>query len=442
MKIRTLFFAVACSALSLLAPEAQASLVQSAPAPQALSVPVVKVQPAFDLGGSGTRVSPIRVALDAPSMPKVDEQTSTLELEATAMYRLGLFQMTEGKFDSARDLFIGVKNRYPGTPAANAADARLIELEQAFKAKVVRPGDNRNGGRAEFVVTETLFGGYLGGLLTVMGGFNGSGGVLLPMLGLAGGLGGSLLYSEQNPVNVSQAAQFRAAQLITLANLTGWTLGLAPEFLAENFTLLQTVGLVGGTVAGHFLSRNLPMPEGQVAFVTSAAVWTPLIFESLLVIIGDLNIDARVYALTAPLMTDLAVAGAMWLCTQDKIRLSRDRMVLINLGGGLGATFASGLVILAEGFGSARASFAAVTLGAIAGLGIGYYATQSWDATNNPGLLSRSDSPSLLTVEDGRLKLGRFMPTIRPEVQVTQVENEQVRKTGTAFQVGLLGGAF
>lgn len=429
--------------LVLIQSTAEAHVQSASPDPGwTLAVEIPQPAPTLRWDQRTTRIETIQVALNVPSMPTVNVQTPTPELEATALYRLGLFQMTDAKFDHARALFERVKLQYPGTPAAEAAEARLRDLDEAARAGKLAAKDNKNGGRAEFVVTETLMGGYLGGLLSYMADITGQEAVMLPMLGLAGGLGGSLLYSQQNPMSVAQAAQFRATQLITLVNLTGWTMALSPEFLADNFALLQTIGVLGGTVGGHLVSRNLPMSEGQVALTTSAAVWTPLLVESLLIIASDLNLDARVYALAAPLATDAAILGSLWLAQQGNLKISRNRMMLINMGGGLGATFASGFMILIGGFSEARVGFSVITLGALAGLTAGYFATQDWDATNNPEVLARSDSPSMLTLEDGRIKLGRFAPTIRPEVRFSRTEDTEVRLNGTAFQLGLLGGTF
>lgn len=114
--------------------------------------------------------------------------------------------------------------------------------------------------------------------------------------------------------------------------------------------------------------------------------------------------------------------------------------MLINLGGALGFVLGSTMTLMGQSTGDAQAT--TMILLSVGGLAVGAMVTQDWDATHNSAVLARSESPTVLTMEDGKIKLGRLLPQVRPEVKVTRVEDQTHRTTGMSVHLGLLGGQF
>lgn len=445
-------------------------MAEAAQARGPLSVPV----PGVSLQLDTTFVSPasevpLRLAQAVPESAPGLSQTSPLpELEAQALLKLGLIQLVEGSTASAQTVFEKVIQLYPGTSAAGTAAIRLLELKaaQAEPGRVGTGGSGAggigaappqagktnggkanggktNGGKAEFIVTETLLGGYAGFWMMDAFGVGGeNAAVLLPMGGLGAGLGASLLISGQREISSAEAMQLRSIQALSTLNAAGWAVALTRDQLdTQSFAGMQLLGLGLGTGLGALSLKPLSLTEGQVAFVTSLGVWAPLF-----ALAGNegftpdvLSYDQERFIL--PVAADIGVAAGFLLVHDGRIKLSRGRMMLINLGGGLGMALAGALMIAADTM-DGQIEFQGLVLGGLGGLVAGVLATRHWDATYNPEVLARSERPTVLTVEDGRLKLGRILPQVRPEARITRAEDQWQRTTGVSVQLGLLGGAF
>lgn len=388
------------------------------------------------------QLAPAPAPSSAPQeVPPPGAEVPTRTLEAQALYRWGLYAVSEGAFDQARQLFERVVKDYADTPAATSAQERLTELGQ----KPINPAmvARRNSGRGEFMISQTLAGAYLGVIMPSywQDDLTPQSSAAFLLLGMGAGLGGSIFYTQYHPLTPDQAATIYYSQLFTAANLSMWTLGLAydafgtSQDVTRTLTTTSILGIGLGTLAGGWIAHNVTIPEGRVALASSAGLWTAGLGMMGLALVGGDNVSGRAYLLASPLLADVGLAGALLLADKYNLHISRNRMRVINLGGVAGAAtgFLLGAVMQV---GDARTAGWLTLLGAGGGLVVGATATKNWDAetavtAGAHDLSARTPSSSVLVFEDGRMKLGQAMPTITWEQKVAANTEETDTKAGT-----------
>lgn len=460
-----------------------ASAMTVAPFASTVATPKLALRVAQEPTGASSSLAalPVHIALDVPSMPPgadvpaVTEKSSTAELEATAMYRLGLFKMTQGDFAGARQLFEQVKATYPETEAGKAAVLRIEQLSTlsapapvvpsapavapapnppasaqgsttpAASAKVVAGSadDPTNSGRAEFVVSQTLAGGAFGFMLPVAiteGTYRDTqdAQIVLGLIGLGGGLAGSLLFSTQDPISSAEALSWWTTQ--SLVSLNAFCLWQAITDSNQNLTKVSLGGLALGTVGGYFVSHYAGLSEGQASAALTAAMWAPILLNLGADAALTYGLDGRQRLYLIPLAADVAaVVAGRWLVAQN-IPISRSRVRLISLGGFVGGAVGAAIYVLSDSS-SYRTMAGLLSGGAVVGLGAGFYATRSWDSTYHPELFARRSS-ALVAYEDGGIKLGNFMPSLGFEEVEQAIGDMKVKRVQPMLQITLANGEF
>lgn len=452
----------------------------------ALHVRLPMLAPSLSLSAGGYQTaSPIRLALRsenqaegeisplqaAPVLTSPAAPALTQEQQAAQLYRRALILQGEGQLAEATALYESILREFPSTQVVGGAAVRLLELRDAAAATslpgAVPPGASPtstapgtpapanstalnpapralkvNGGRAEFLVTESILSGYAGVLsLFIANNFHSSS-VLIPVLSAGLGLGLSYGVTETFPMTTAQAAQFRTLQLLGIMNGVGLAGAMDEQNLSEFGAQSQLIGLGVGTLGAALLYNRLDLSEGQTALVTSSMFWAPYITLMGFSLFGGSNVKSEVLSGAIPMAADLAVAATYLVIRNEGLKLSRGRVALINLGGVLGVALAGGIAVLTQGTGSVQTDSLLLLLGTLGGLAGGYAATQHWDATYNPEVLARSDRPSILAWEDGRLKLGSVTPILTPEARVSRRGDDAVREVGARVQLELFGGRF
>ncbi|MFM7202559.1 MAG: tetratricopeptide repeat protein [Myxococcota bacterium] len=382
------------------------------------------------------------------SVPAPDASVPTSVLEAEALYRWGLYAMSQGAFEQARLLFERVARDYGTSPSAVAAQERLAELALKPKTPVLTatPWD----GRAAMMISQTLFGAAVGVLLPSYGsdGLTVQSSALFLLLGMGAGLGGGLLYAQEFAPSREQAAAIYFSQTFAALNLTMWTLGLGYELIPSDAylrvtttTLLLGMGL--GTWAGAWISQHVKIPPGRVTLASSAALWTLGFGLSSMVLIGGDNLVGRAYLLMPPLLADVGLVSALLLADKFQINLSQDRMRVINLAGVVGgaAGFLLGAVFQV---GDGRVVLGMTMAGAATGLLVGTGASEQWERSGKDSPVgARTPNHSVLVLEQGSIKLGQPMPSValtrRPATLATE---ENVAQVAPTVRLSVLEGRF
>lgn len=384
------------------------------------------------------------------TVPAPDATVPTPVLEAEALYRWGLYAMSQGAFEQARQLFERVARDYATTPSAAASQERLAEL--ALKPQESPLKASQGEGRAAMMISQTLFGAALGVLLPSYGsdGLTVQSSALFLLLGMGAGLGGGLLYAQEFSPTREQAAALYFSQLFTSLNLTMWTLGLGFEQIFPDLTIglrvTTTALLVGmglGTGAGAWISQNVKLPPGRVTLVSSAALWTMGLGMGTIFLLGGDALPGQAYLLIPPLLADVGLVGALLLADKFQVNLSQDRMRIINLVGVVGgvAGFLMGAVFQVS---DARVALGLTLGGAGTGLLLGAVTTEQVERSRTLSPVgAHTPNRSLLVLEEGGVKLGQPMPSIvlarRPATMATEQTAAQVAPT---VRLSLLEGRF
>ncbi len=390
-------------------------------------------------GEGGMEAEEVSRPTECPPCPP--DPTRTPEMEATALYQLGLYWMAKGEWNRARDLFQRVVSEYPESPVAASAGQRLDELAtDKPPASEQAAGDSHSGeSRAGFIVFETTVGAYVGGTLPALMEMGPKGVLTGAMLGTMGGLGLSLLASGQPDWSAAKGAMITFGQLYGAGNLVMWNLVLPDYAALESFPGLSVAGLGLGTIAGIIMGNTWPhVPAGNVDLIGSAGLWSTYFVETLLLLAGT-STD-NVYTVAAPLSADLGAVAAALAVHQSGITVSRSRVRLLNLGGVVGAFLTSGIATLMEF--DPHATGVLMLTGAALGIGTAYRATMNWDERTHADLISRKPSPHLLTLEDGKIRLGQPIPVLAFHPTSGATRTAQAFKSDASVHLNLFGGEF
>lgn len=372
--------------------------------------------------------------------------TSTHELEANALYRLGLYVLGKGQLAEAHKILERVTRDYSDTPARALAAARMVEIEQAQAL----PDNQRqrssealaNSGRAEFVVSQTVVGGVAGWMIPALIQTDENnayiGGI---MAGTVAGLAGALAVTSKIPLNETQAGLVYYSQLFTAWNTTMWSLALTDGQAESVIALPALIGLGAGTALGGYLAtHHKELPSGRLSLVAGAGIWTPIVTELALLAVGGDNLQGKVYQVAGPLMTDVGIAGAIALSHTLDWRVSRSRMRLINLGGGVGMLLGFGFASMGET--QAQGTAALTLVGTAGGLLAAVMSTQNWDKQYHPEIFAGAPTNSVLTWDHGHVRLGEPMPQVSWATQAKVTDSGRVMERQPRVSLNVLSGSF
>jgi hypothetical protein len=319
----------------------------------------------------------------------------------------------EGERDLAASLLRYVVRWYGETEMARMAARELASTDRVGVA---------GSGRTEFVVTNTLFGAWLGVVLPAALGANdpppyGAGLIAGPGLGLLG----SLTYSGSHPLTSGQSAAYRWSLIWSSWQVYGWRqvlgigdreecyVGPPPEQVCYPVTSSETrwaslaVGGGAGIVAGLLLSR-LALPAGDVAVVQDASMWGTWFGFATSELINEDASDDNVLTWMLATGNGFLLAG---IPLARSWRPSVGRVRLITLGGLAGGLVGFGLDLLAQ-VDDERTAVLIPAIGSAVGLGTAIALTAGRDSEFRFG----ADTPGTSLLRLGRGGPGVAGPTL------------------------------
>lgn len=255
-----------------------------------------------------------------------------------------------------------LSQRWPLHPAA----ARATSLVRASEPRPLDPDAPSRVARGELVFWSTVGGVFTAANVCVIAGCN------TPRETAAVytiGVGGSLALAVAASLNGVAEGE---AQLYNSAQTWGSWNGLAinNHFAKTTGEAAVALGSQGvGLLAGVGLWRTWHPTQGDVALTNSFLLWS-----TVLTLWGGLAAEHE------PTLREMVVAGDIGLVlgglTSTRVRMSRGRTLLIDVGGVLGI-LGGGLV--AVGSGSETVAGVSLMVGTAAGLGIAAAVTTDWD---------------------------------------------------------------
>ncbi|WP_419939178.1 tetratricopeptide repeat protein [Candidatus Palauibacter sp.] len=359
------------------------------------------------------------MTLGAVTVPSASAQVSQVDSAAVLVATAADFE-ARGALEVARALYQEVVRRYPNTPGAERARARLEALEAsadlapADPAPAAAPLDRR--GDTEFRVWSTLYGLWLGVAVPMLADAEGSEsyGAGLLLGGPTGYLAGRVF---SRSLSVGRARTISWAGTWGTWQGLGWAhtlnLGGEPgcEFCAGEKEVVATAlaGGLAGIVTAGLLSRDVT--EGTAAATYLGSLWGTW-FGVAGATVLDLDDEAAMWASTLLVGNAGLIAGAL---AGSRFDLSSHRAHMISLGGLIGGFGGVGIALITKPDGTG-AAFAIPLATSLAGLGFGALLTgESEGAPAGESSAARaasgSASPALLNWSAGApLAVGLPLP--------------------------------
>ncbi|MDE2944032.1 MAG: hypothetical protein OXT63_07460 [Gemmatimonadota bacterium] len=392
---------------------------------------------------SGLAIVACLAAVLGGARPAAAQQLTPADSAAVLVATAADFE-ERGELEVARALYEEILRRYPGTPGAEMARARLEGL--GASAGPTPEGPAQGGasqdrrGDTEFRVWSTLYGLWLGGVavpLLADASSSESHGVGLLLGGPVGYLAGrvfSRFLSVGRSRTISWSGTWGTWQGVGWAHALN--LGADPgcEYCDPGEQEAVTAALAGGVagiVTAALLSRDTSEGTASATYLGSLwGTWFGLGGATAL----DLDDDA-IWASTLLVGNAGLVAGAL---AGSRFDLSSRRAHLISLGGLIGGFGGVGLVLITKP-NSTSGELAIPLATSLAGLGLGILLTPEGDgAPEGESGAARaafgSSSPALLNWSGGaRPEVGLPMP-----FPTTVLDPERNGRRHTAWHVPLL----
>jgi len=224
-----------------------------------------------------------------------------------------------------------------------------------------------NVARGELVFWSTVGGVYTAANLCVIADCNSQRtSATMYTLGIGGALAASLVLSR-NGIAQGEAQLYNSAQTWGIWNGLAFNNGFASDS-GEAAVALASQG--GGLLAGIGLWRTWHPTQGDVALTNSFLLWSTV-----------LALWGHIAARSDPTLREVVAIGDVGIVlgalTSTRVKMSRGRTLLIDVGGVLGI-LGGGLV--AVGLKDESATGFALLIGTSLGLGIAAAATTNWDA--------------------------------------------------------------
>jgi hypothetical protein len=230
--------------------------------------------------------------------------------------------------------------------------------------------------RAELVFWQTLHGVLLGVELCVLLECDdirlGIGSMV------AGGAGGLTLSLMATPNDITSGH----AHLINSATMWGIWNALALNIIVEDWgsekmpVAVMMGGQLAGLGSGIALWDKVKPTAGDIALVNSAGVWSGIL-SAFAVNTLQLDLNSREWFTTLLASTDVGGMAGGWYSTIEP--MGAGRVFIINASGVVGTLFGFGVAVIIQGEEVTDSLMSgAGMLGALAGLGAGWYFTSDW----------------------------------------------------------------
>ena len=294
--------------------------------------------------------------------------------EAGQLYETAFRLIVEGNYGDAYDRLNEVIDKYPDTVYARFAENRKQRLEQLNLPSIRRKKIDQSG-RVGTVVFSTLYSTWLGigtarlvdetdGAKTVAAGM---------MIGAPTGLLTSLIATRNVKLTRGQSALINSSGSWGTWQGLGWAILIDEEDGEKPLISSAMIGGLGGILATSVLTRKIDPSLGDVGIINYGALWGTWLSLCAGQVAGVEDDDD----LLAWTLIGGNIGAAAMASLAPKIDITLARATLINLGGVIGTTVASGIVIIiAESDMSPEAAFASLMVGGIAGLIAGTYTTR------------------------------------------------------------------
>ncbi len=288
----------------------------------------------------------------APAAPVVAPTQATpsdadlYELEARALYQVGLQLVINQAYDEAELVFQRILVEYPTSTVSPGAQGQLDALALLDRQGGIDPAAKA---RAELIIDQAIINAAFFGFLLPASTWQPSqplGPVLMGTAGLTAGIVGGFAVSRTYEPTQGQVMALMTGQLLGTGNaFTASSINPPRDFrgVYRMMTWGTVLGTAGGAAAGHYLKPS----AGQVSMVNSAALWGAYLcgwsYAYWQPEWDDANYNRNI-ALRFTAFTDAgALAGALlaW-----RFPVGRARMNLGNLGAIAGGLLGAGGALL------------------------------------------------------------------------------------------------
>jgi hypothetical protein len=274
-----------------------------------------------------------------------------------------------------------------------------ILIEQTEKRSVT----GGNEGRGRLVLWSSLYGIWLGIAADIMFDIDGDRAVIVaPLIGLAGGLGLSLLATSDTQLSVGEAWTIITGLDYGTINGALWAGGL--DFSDKGVVGTAVATSVAATSVGVLVASARSPSAGDIELVRSGLLWGTVGGALATFVIAPHASDTAAFKAIAASMDLGFLVGVGLANTYD---LSRNRMLIIDAGALTGGLFGLGIAWLAAGANNNGRGLAGAGLaGLLTGIGVAAWATRHLDAPDMH--IARAPSlPAVLARDaDGRWRFG------------------------------------
>ncbi len=375
--------------------------------------------------------------------PRLAHAQPTPADSAAVLYAAAVRLDAEGNGDLAVELLAFLRRAYPGTPAAARAEQMLSTLRTAAR---------RSGGRAGFVVWNTIYGAWLGlAVPAAFGADNAESFGAGLLIGGPAGLLASKYIADHRAIGSGQAIGTSFGSIWGTWQGIGWrevldigtetdevcfdpgTGPICQDVERDSDTAPFAAALLGGAaglVAGGLLGRH--SSPGDVTLAAFGGLWGTW-YGSAFAAIADVN--GSDHQLTWALIGGNAgLLGAA--LAAGGTEMSAGRVWVIGAAGLAGGVAGVGMDLLFQ-VDDSRGAVLIPTITSAAGLIAGALLTHDRPTTNlgaGPAL-----QPALVNLADGRPRLGVPMPI--PTVERV-LDGTGDYRPGLGLRVSILSGRF
>lgn len=300
--------------------------------------------------------------------------TSAELSDAAELYETAFRLIVEGDYGEAYDQLDEVIAKYPDTVYARFAEDRRYRLEQLNLPSIRRKKIDQNG-RVGTVVFSTLYSTWLGiGTARLMDETDNAKSIATGMMiGAPTGLLISLIVTRNAKLTRGQSALINSGGSWGTWQGWGWATLIDEDGDEKSLIRGAMIGGLSSILTASILTRKIDLSLGDMGIINYGALWGTWLSLCAGQVAG-VEDDDELLALT---LIGGNIGATAMASLSPKIDITLARANWINLGGVIGTTVASGIVmIIAESDISPEAAFAALMIGGIAGLITGIYNTR------------------------------------------------------------------
>lgn len=325
--------------------------------------------------------------------------------EAAQLYEAAFRLIVKGNYGKAYDRLNEVIDKYPDTVYAQFAENRKQRLEQLNLPSIRRKKIDQSG-RVGTVVFSTLYSTWLGiGTARLADETDNAKSIASGMMiGAPMGLLTSLIVTRNSKLTRGQSALINFSGLWGTWQGLGWAILIDEDDGEKPLISAAMIGGLSGILATSALTRKIDPNLGDMAIINYGALWGTWLSLCTGQVAGVEGGDE----LLAWTLIGGNIGATAMTSLSSKIDITLARAHWINLGGVIGTTVASGIVmIMAESDISEKAAFATLMVGGIVGLIAGTHTTRHIPPPEAGERLSQRNDSTLWDRPPYELRLSR-----------------------------------